>query len=74
MTSLLFSGYLHVIKNVITSYYRILSAGTSNFLMTFMTTMQFIIETNFEGKKNPTFERSYDKQNLTLVIISHSIY
>ena len=34
-------------------------------------TMQFLIElTNFEGDKI-AFKRSYDKQNLTLMIISY---
>ena len=46
---------------------------TSNIMTMSVTTMQIFIEINFEGIKI-TFKRSYDKQNLTLVIISYDIY
>ena len=48
-----------------------LSAGTSNVMTTSVTTMQIFIEIkNFKI----AFKRSYDKQNLTLMIISYQIY
>ena len=50
-----------------------LSAGTSIIMTTLVTTMQTIIETNFERDKI-AFKMSYDKQNLTLTIISYKIY
>ena len=56
-----------------TILYITLSAGTNNVMTTSVTTMHFFIEINFEGDKN-AFKMSYDKQNLTLVIISYEIY
>ena len=59
-----------------TTSYITLLAGTSNVMMTSVTTYNnaiFIEIKNFEGDKI-TFQWSYDKQNLTPVIISYSIY
>ena len=46
MMLLLFSGYCHVINNVMTTRYTKLSAGTSNFMTTSVTTRQIFIEIN----------------------------
>ena len=52
-----------------TTCYITISVGTSYILATSVTKMQIFIEiNNFEGDKIE-FKRSYDKQNLTLVII-----
>ena len=66
MTSLLFSGQRHVINNVMTTRVLTLWAGTSNvrdnnvFFVKLMSTLKAIIS---------SFERSYDKQNIALVVI-----
>ena len=71
MTLLLLKGYCHIINDVMTIHYITLSAGRGNVIRTSMATMQIFIEiTNFEGDKI-AFKRSYDKQNLTLVVISY---
>ena len=57
-------------NNIMTTCYITLSAGTSNVMTMSITTMQIFMETNFEGDKI-TFIRSYDKQNLTLEIITY---
>ena len=52
-----------------------LSAGTSNVMTTFVTTMLFFVEIMSTLKAIiSSFERSYDKQNITLVVISYEIY
>ena len=53
MTLLLFSGYHYVINNVMTTCYITLSAGTSNVMMTLVTTMQIFMKkkNNYEGDK-----------------------
>ena len=60
-----------------TTRYITLSAGTSNAMTTSVTAMLIFIEINilgyFEGCKI-VFKMPYDKQNLTLVIISYKIY
>ena len=61
----------HVINNVITTCYITLSAGTSNVMTTSVTTMQIFIEINKLQRHIIAFKRSYDKQNLTRVIISY---
>ena len=66
MTSLLFSGKRHVINNVMTTHVLTLSAGTSDV----MKTMHFFIEIMSTLKAiKSSFERSYDKQDITLVAI-----
>ena len=70
MTSQIFSGKGYAINNVMTTHYVTLSAGIRTVMTTSVTTMQFFIEIKFEGDKI-TFKMSYDKQNLTLVIISY---
>ena len=56
----------NVMNNVMTTSNITLSAGTSDVMPTSVTKMRIFIElTNVEV----AFERSYDKQNLTLVII-----
>ena len=60
-----------VTNNVMTTRYITLLAGTSNAMTTSVTTMQILLKlTTVEGVKI-AFKRSYDKQNLTLVIISY---
>ena len=57
-----------------TTRYITLSVRTSNVMMTSVTTMQISLKyTNIEGDKI-AFERSYDKQDLTLMTISYYIY
>ena len=74
MTSLLFSGYRHVINNVITT--RVLTLRREHlrhadvrdnnaFFVEILSTLKAI---------QSSFERSYDKQNITLVVISYEIY
>ena len=48
-----------------------LSAGTSNVMTTSVTTMHFSLSTLKAIKSS--LERSYDKQNITLVVISYDI-
>ena len=71
MTSLLFSGQHHVINNVMTTRYITLSAGTSNVMTTSVTTIHFSLKllSTLKAIKR-SFERSFDKQNITLVVIS----
>ena len=45
-TLLLFSGYRHVLNNVMTTGYITLLAGTCNIMTTSVTTMQFFSEIN----------------------------
>ena len=62
----------HSIKHFMTTSYITLSAGTSNLMNEDVldNSANFHCnETNFKGDKI-TFKRKYDKQNLTLVIIS----
>ena len=68
MTLLLFSEYHHVIHvyNVMIKRYITLSVEKSNVMTTSVTTVQIFIEIDKIALK-----RSYDKQNLTLVIISY---
>ena len=48
-------------------------AGTSNVMTTSVTTMHFSLKlTIFKGDKS-AFESSYDKQDLTLVVISYEM-
>ena len=52
-----------------------LSAGKSNVMTTSVTTMYFSLKKMFTLKAiKGHFERSYDKQNITLVVISYEIY
>ena len=61
-------------NNVMTTRYITLSTETVNVMTTSVTTIQIFIEiTYFDGEKI-TFKMSYDKQNLTEVIISYEIY
>ena len=55
-----------------TTRYIIISAGTSNVMTTSITTMLIFIEnkTSVEGDKI-AFKSSYDKHNLTIMIISY---
>ena len=46
MMLLLFSGYPHVINNVMTSCYTTLSAETSNVMTTSVTTIQIFMDIN----------------------------
>ena len=51
-----------------------LSAGTSNVMTTSVTTMYFFVEIMPTLKAIiSSFEMSYDKQNITLVVISYEI-
>ena len=59
-------------NNVMSTRYITLMIGTVNVMTTSITTIQVFIE-NFDGEKI-TFKMSYDKQNLTQVIISYEIY
>ena len=52
-----------------------LSVGTSNVMTTSVTTMHFSLKKMSTLKAIKShFERSYDKQNITLVVISYEIY
>ena len=55
--------------------YITLSAGTSNVMTTSVTTNAFFVEiiSTLKAIKS-SFERSYDKQDITLVVISYEIY
>ena len=62
-------------NNVMTTHVLTLSAGTSNVMMKSVTTMHFSLKkmSNLKAIKSH-FERSYDKQNITLMVISYEIY
>ena len=62
-------------NNVMTTRVLTLSAGTSNVMATSVTPMHFFVEilSTLKAIKS-SFKRSYDKQNITLVVISYEIY
>ena len=74
MTSLLFSGLRYVINKVMTTRVLTLSAEARNVMTTSVTTM-FLVEimSTFKAIKS-YIDRLYDKQNITLVVISYEIY
>ena len=75
MTSLLFSGYRRVIKNCMTTRVLTLWRVHVTSLTTSVLTMRFLIEIMFILKPIKShFKGSYNKQNLTLVIISYETY
>ena len=75
MTSPLFSGQRHVINNVMTTRVLTFSAGTSKRHDDVRDNNAFFVEilSTFKAIKSSS-ERSYDKQNITLVVISYEIY
>ena len=75
MTSLLFSGKRHVIKHRMTTRVITLMAHTRNVIDNVRVNNAFLIEIMLILKAIKSYFRgSYDKQNLTLVVISYEIY
>ena len=50
-----------------------LSAGTSNVMTTSVTTIHFLLKQSTLKVIKSSFEKSDDKQNITLVVISYEI-